>query len=86
MGRPRLDQDHVASHQTGGVCTASRIGLAPEYYYAIAICGVSEDFVEMNCESIQMANVQWAKVGVESIIEKGVVNGEVHGSLTLRSY
>jgi hypothetical protein len=81
-----LDQDHVASHQTCGVCTASRIGLAPKYDNAIAVRGVSEDFVEVHCESVQVANVQRTKVGVESIVEEGVINGEVYGTLALGGY
>lgn len=82
MGCPGLDQDHIASHQTSGVRTASRICFAPEDHDAITIRGVSKNFMEMNCEPIEVANVQWAEVGVESVVKEGIVNGEIHRSLT----
>ena len=34
--------------------------------------------MELDCKSVQMPNVQWAKVGVESIIEESVVNGKIN--------
>lgn len=33
--------------------------------------------MEMNCESVQMSDMQWTKVCVKSIVEKGIINGEI---------
>jgi hypothetical protein len=36
--------------------------------------------MELNSESVEVANVQWAKVCVESIIEESVIYSEVDRS------
>lgn len=46
----------------------SRIGMTPEHNGAILIVWMSQYFVELDGEAIQMADVQWTKVGVESIV------------------
>lgn len=38
--------------------------------------------MEVNCEAVEMADVQWTEVRVECIVEEGIINGEVHRSLT----
>ena len=68
MRRPRLDQDHVAGHQAGGVGPAPRVGSAPEDDGSIVVGRVAEDLVELHCESVEVADVQWAEVGVEGVV------------------
>ncbi len=83
VGRPGLDENHVASHEASGVCAAARIGLAVEDDRAIAVGGVSEDLVEKNCKSIEVTNVQGTKVRVECIIQESIINSEVDGRSAL---
>lgn len=59
----------------------SRIGMTPEHNGAILIVWMSQYFVELDGEAIQMADVQWTKVGVESIVQQAVVDGEVEGRM-----
>ncbi len=33
--------------------------------------------MELDGESVEVTNVQWAKVGVEGIVEKSLIYGEV---------
>lgn len=33
--------------------------------------------MEHDCESIQVSNVQWAEVMVESVVQQLVINGEI---------
>ena len=34
--------------------------------------------MKMNCESIKVSNVQWPKVGMESVVKKCVIDCEVN--------
>ncbi len=77
MRRPRLDQDHVASDQTGSIGPAPRIGSTPKHHCSIIVCWVTQDLVKLNGEAVEVADMQRSKVGMEGVVEKGVVNGEV---------
>lgn len=83
VGRPGLDENHVASHEASGICAASCIGLAVEDNRAIAVGGVSEDLMEKDCKSVQVTNVEGTKVRMEGIIEEGIINSEVDGRSAL---
>lgn len=72
-----MDENHVAGHEASGVCAASRIGLTIEDHRAITVGGVSENLVEKDCESVQVTNVERAEIGMERVVEKGIVNSEV---------
>ena len=45
---------------------------------AVAIL-LRKHIVQHDCKAVQVTNVQRAKVGVESIVEQAVVDGEVYG-------
>jgi hypothetical protein len=36
--------------------------------------------MEMNRKPVQMAYMEWAKVCMEGIVEKGIIDGEIHGA------
>lgn len=51
--------------------------MTPEHDCAILIVWVSKDFVKLDGETVQMADVQWTKVGVKGIVKQAAVDGEV---------
>lgn len=85
VGWPRLNQDHVACHNASSICAATGISLAVENNRAVAVGRISEDLVEKHSEAVEMADVQRTEVGMECVVEKGIVNGEVDGGSTLGS-
>lgn len=56
-----------------------RVGGAVEYNGTVLVLLGAEDIVELNGKAVQVTDVQRAKVMVESVVEKDVVNGEVVG-------
>lgn len=86
MRWPGLNENHVASNQTGSIGTASSVCLAVEHYSPVTVRGISENLVEVHCKPVQMANVVRAKVCMKGIVEQRIVHREVHGcaSLTAR--
>ena len=76
--RPCLDQDHVASHQAGSVCSAPGICSAPEYHRSVIVRRITQDLVELDCESVQVADMQWTEVVVECIVQEGIIDSEVY--------
>jgi hypothetical protein len=78
MRGPRLDHDHVACNETCGICAAARIGFAVENNWTIAVGWVTKNFVEENSEAVQVTDVEWAEISMESIVQKSVINSEVH--------
>ena len=80
-----MDHDHVARKQTGRICAASRIGLAPKHNSAIDVRRVSQYVVELNSESVEMAHMQWAKIGIEAVVDEAIIDGKVRGGRTLRA-
>lgn len=85
MGWPGLDQDHVTCHEACCIGAAACIGLAVENHGPVAVAGIAEYLVEKHSKPIQMTNVEWAEVGVEGIVQKGVINREVDRRPTLGS-
>jgi hypothetical protein len=85
VGWPGLNQDHVACHNAGSICAATGIGLAVENNRAVAVGRISQDLVEKHSEAVEMADVQRTEVGMECVVEKGVVNSEVDRGSTLGS-
>lgn len=57
----------------------SRVGSAPKYDGAVLVLLGTEDLVELKGEPVQVADVEWAKVMVEVVIEEGVIDGKVIG-------
>lgn len=81
MGGPGLNQDHITSDQTCRICAIPRVRLAPEHNGSIVIFWVAKDFVKMDCESIEMTDMEGPEVGVEGIVEQAVIDGKVHRRL-----
>ena len=42
--------------------------------------------MQLHCKAIEVANVEWAEVGMEAVVEKGVIDGEVYGGVGFESY
>ena len=78
MWWPRLNQDHVASNQTCGIGSASRVCSAPKHHCSIIVRWITQYFMKLDSESVEMTNVQGAKVGMKSIVEKCIINCEVN--------
>lgn len=60
----------------------SGVGSAPEDDWAILVLLGTEDVMELQGEAVQVANVERAKVVVESIVQECIVDGEVVRCLT----
>lgn len=71
-----IDQ-YTASRSSRFSTLTSRISVTPEYHGSVLVVGVSKHFVKLNGKAVQMTDVERAKVGVEGIVEQGVVDGEV---------
>lgn len=52
--------------------------MTPEHDSFAFILGIAENLVQVDGKAVQVSNVKRTKVGVECIVEKGVVNGEIH--------
>lgn len=78
MWRPRLDQNHVACDETRAVGTAPRVCFAVKHHSTIPICRISQNLMEVNCKSVQMSNVERTEVGMEGVVQQGIVDREVH--------
>lgn len=78
MRRPGLDQNHVTCHEACCIGAATCIGLAVENHRPITVTRIAEDLMEENSEPIQMTDVERPEIGVEGVVQKGVVNREVH--------
>lgn len=83
MGWPGLNQHHVAGNQACSIGATSGVGLGVENNRTVAICGVAEDLVELDRKPVQMTDMQRAKVRMERVVQKGIVNGEVHRAVLL---
>lgn len=55
----------------------SWVGGTPENNGAVLVFLRTKDVVEVNSKSVEVANVQRAKVMVEGIVEESVIDGEV---------
>lgn len=53
--------------------------MAPENNGPVLVVGVAQNLVQLNGEAVEVANVEWAEVGVEGVVQQGAVNGEVDG-------
>lgn len=45
-----------------------RVGAAPEHNGPVFVVWVAQDLVQLNGETVEVANVEWAEVGVEGIV------------------
>lgn len=54
-----------------------RISSTVEDNGSVSVLLGAQDIVELDSEAVQVANVQRAKVVVERVVQKSVVNGEV---------
>lgn len=68
MRRPCLNQDHVAGDQTCCVCAASWVRFTPEDHGLVTVGRVTQYLVEVNGKSVEVSNVQRAKIGMEGIV------------------
>lgn len=78
-----MDQDHVARNQASSIGPTSSIGLTPEDHRPIVVRRVTQYLMEVDSETVQVADVQRAKIGMEGVIKKRVVNGKIYGGLIL---
>lgn len=46
----------------------------------------SKDIMELDGEAVEVSDVQWSEVVVESIVKQGIVNGEVAGWVLVLCY
>ncbi len=58
----------------------SRIGSAPEHNWPILVLFRAEDLMEVDGKSVEVANVKWAKVVVEGVVQKAVIYRKVERS------
>ena len=72
-----------APERTGRSVLTPRVGTAPEDYWAVLVCGVSQHLVQLHGEPVEVANVKWAKVAMEGIVEQRLVDAEVDGGVRL---
>lgn len=79
MWWPRLDHHHVTGNQACCIGATPGVGFTPEHDGTVTVGWIAEDFVEQDREAVEVANVQWAKVVVEGVVEEGVIDGEVDG-------
>ena len=45
--------------------------------YDPANLGVPKHIVQLDRETVEMSNVQWAEVGMKSIVQQAIVDGEI---------
>jgi len=76
--RPCLNQHHVARYQACSICSTPWICPAPEYDSSIIVGWIAQDLVEDDGKPVQVTDVQRTEVGMERIVEEGVIDGEVH--------
>lgn len=55
----------------------SRVSSAPENNGAVLVLLCAQDVMELDGESVEMADVQRAKIMVESVVQKSIVDGEI---------
>lgn len=70
---------HIARQQAASISPRAAIGPAPKHNNTALVFWVAQDIVQRHGEAVQMANVQRAKIMVERVVQKGVIDGEVHG-------
>lgn len=52
----------------GNTILTSRVCMAPKHNGSGVIIGMPKNFVKLHSEAVEMADVQWTKVGVESVV------------------
>lgn len=55
----------------------SWVGPAPENNGSVLILLGTEDLMKLKGESVQVTDVEWAKVVVKVVVKKGIIYGEV---------
>jgi hypothetical protein len=55
------------------------ISFAVEDNRPCLVLGRSKDIMELDGEAVEVSDVQWSEVMVESIVKQGIVNREVAG-------
>ena len=55
-----------------------RVCTAPEDYCSLLIRWVAKNLVQLDSKAIQVANVERAEVAMESVVQQGLVDAEVH--------
>ena len=80
MWRPRLNKNHIAGDQTGGIGTTPGILPAVQNDRPVAIRRIPQDFVKVDGKSIQMTNMERTKIRMEGVVEECIVNREIYRS------
>lgn len=75
--RPGLDEHHVAGNQAGSIRPAPGIRSTPKYNCSVIVGWIAKDLMELNGKSVEVSDVKRAKVVVECVVQKGIVNSEV---------
>ena len=60
-----------------------RVGAAPEDDSAVLVGWVSQNLMQLHSESVEVTNVQWAKVAVEGVVQERLVDTKVDGGMRL---
>lgn len=77
LGHARLAQKIQTSSQGVAFLLTSRIRHTPEHNWSVLVLLGSQDLMELERESVEVPNVQWAEVVVKCVVEEGIVNCEV---------
>jgi len=56
----------------------SRICVAPKHHGPVVAVLRPQHLMQLHCKAVQVSDVQWTKVGMESIVQQAAVNGEVY--------
>lgn len=81
--RPGLNEHHIASYDACNVCSASRVRFGPQNHWTIGIFWVSQDLMKVYRESVQVSDMERAKVCMERIVQEQPIDIEIDGSLGL---
>lgn len=61
----------------------SRISTAPKDHGTVLIGAISQHLVQLDGKAVQVANVQWAEISVECVVQQALVNSEVDGRVDM---
>lgn len=70
---------HIARQQASCVSSSSSIRPAPENYNPPLILWVPQNIVQSHSKPVKVSDVKWAKVVVECIVQKSIINSKVDG-------
>lgn len=84
--RQKHKTHHIACQQAAGISPRAAIWPAPKHNNAALVFRVAENVVQRHGKTVQVANVKWAEIVVERVVQQGIIDGEVHGLQARRVY